>query len=675
MILGATITGSLILNGVNLSSITGSEASINALNSFTASAATTGSNVFKSNQTVTGSVDITGSLTVVGPITGTVTTASYVLNAVSASYALNATTASYALISTSASFTLNATSASYAANATTASYALVATSASYAANSDLLDGRDSLTFANTGSNSFVGQQNINGSVAITGSLVTTGAITAQTLNVQQVTSSIVYSSGSNIFGNSVSNTQSITGSLQVTGSTHYLLGNVGIGTTSPVSALNVAGTTGINWVGSGNSSYGLATIGTGGITGSSLWVNTPSLNSNFHSGFGVTGTYGTPAQRSVVNLTAYGVYSSGGYGSDLAFSTTNGVAITEVLRLSSAGAATFSGITRIGLGGTALGKFSVNDGTNINLSIKVGQTDATAVMLNAYNDDASANIPLEFRASKFAFQSGNVGINTTTPVQPLQLGEVSVIAQDVNSMYIGANFGSGTGGNYIKSQFANQIHFDSAVGSINFKVAASGTLGNAISYTTALTIASTGAATFSSTATAPTFTATSTLNASVSVSLSNPGANGVSDGPYFRYLNTTNSYQILKQINANTDEDTWSIRGGSWTKIGTLNAVTGAYTALSDINKKKDFELSTIGLNAILGLKPTLYRMLDEENTDKNLGFIAQEVKEFIPQAYVENGGDDYKFIGLNYNAIVAALVKGMQEQQSQIEALKLLIK
>jgi hypothetical protein len=207
MILGATITGSLILNGVNLSSITGSEASINALNSFTASAATTGSNVFKSNQTVTGSVDITGSLTVVGPITGTVTTASYVLNAVSASYALNATTASYALVSTSAS---------------------------YAANSDLLDDRDSLTFANTGSNAFVGTQNINGSVAITGSLTTTGAITAQTLNVQQVTSSIVYSSGSNVFGNSVSNTQSMTGSVGISGSLEV----VGAGTVTGILTLN-----------------------------------------------------------------------------------------------------------------------------------------------------------------------------------------------------------------------------------------------------------------------------------------------------------------------------------------------------------------------------------------------------------------------------------------------------
>ena len=67
-------------------------------------------------------------------------------------------------------------------------------------------------------NAFVGTQNINGDVAITGSLTTTGAITAQTLNVQQVTSSIVYSSGSNIFGNSISNTQSMTGSVGITGS-------------------------------------------------------------------------------------------------------------------------------------------------------------------------------------------------------------------------------------------------------------------------------------------------------------------------------------------------------------------------------------------------------------------------------------------------------------------------
>ena len=161
---------------------------------------------------ISGSSTITGNLTVLGSISGSTN------SAISASYALNATSASYALNATSASYALNTTTSSFALNATSASYSNNSTSASYAVNSDLLDGRDSTTFANTGSNSFVGTQNINGSVAITGSLTTTGTITAQTLNVQQVTSSIVYSSGSNVFGNSVSNTQSMTGSVGISGS-------------------------------------------------------------------------------------------------------------------------------------------------------------------------------------------------------------------------------------------------------------------------------------------------------------------------------------------------------------------------------------------------------------------------------------------------------------------------
>lgn len=45
-----------------------------------------------------------------------------------------------------------------------------------------------------------------------------GTITAQTLVVQTVSSSIVYSSGSNIFGNNLTNTQVFTGSVSITGS-------------------------------------------------------------------------------------------------------------------------------------------------------------------------------------------------------------------------------------------------------------------------------------------------------------------------------------------------------------------------------------------------------------------------------------------------------------------------
>jgi hypothetical protein len=88
-------------------------------------------------------------------------------------------------------------------------------------------------FATTGSNQF------NGSQAITGSLTVTGQVVAQTLNVQQVTSSIVYSSGSNIFGNNSGNKHQFTGSLQVSGSSHYVLGNVGISTITPQTPLQI----------------------------------------------------------------------------------------------------------------------------------------------------------------------------------------------------------------------------------------------------------------------------------------------------------------------------------------------------------------------------------------------------------------------------------------------------
>jgi len=74
---------------------------------------------------------------------------------------------------------------------------------------------------------------------LTGDLTVTGTLTAQDLHVQEVTSSIVYSSGSNIFGTLSSDTQTFNGSLQVSGSTNYLLGDVGIGTTSPGAKLHV----------------------------------------------------------------------------------------------------------------------------------------------------------------------------------------------------------------------------------------------------------------------------------------------------------------------------------------------------------------------------------------------------------------------------------------------------
>jgi hypothetical protein len=61
----------------------------------------------------------------------------------------------------------------------------------------------------------------------------------------------------------------------------------------------------------------------------------------------------------------------------------------------------------------------------------------------------------------------------------------------------------------------------------------------------------------------------------------------------------------------------------------------------------------------------------EDDNVDKQLGFIAQEVQHIIPQAYSETGEGEDKFIGLNYQAITATLVKAIQELEARLKTLE----
>ena len=93
----------------------------------------------------------------------------------------------------------------------TASYSNQSLSASYATTSSYSLVASSSNTLNSSNNYAIGQLTAS-------SALFSGTITAQTLVVQTVTSSIEYSSGSNIFGNSLSNTQTFTGSVNITGS-------------------------------------------------------------------------------------------------------------------------------------------------------------------------------------------------------------------------------------------------------------------------------------------------------------------------------------------------------------------------------------------------------------------------------------------------------------------------
>jgi hypothetical protein len=143
------------------------------------------------------------------------------------------------------------------------------------------------------------------------------------------------------------------------------------------------------------------------------------------------------------------------------------------------------------------------------------------------------------------------------------------------------------------------------------------------------------------------------------------GAAGIAAGNYCEVGNDDNVGYIDTIRAVNSGDFHFRFDG---TSRATINRSTGVYVATSDINKKKDIELSKIGLSEIMQLKPSLYRMKeDESDGQKELGFIAQEVKLVIPNAYQESGD----FIGLNYNPIVAALTKAVQELKAELDTLK----
>jgi hypothetical protein len=139
------------------------------------------------------------------------------------------TTASYNAFSSSV---LTATASLYALI-----YSLGAYTASGIQDSSSFNNRINIisgSYATTGSNTFTNSQTIQGNLTVTQNIITNKLI------VQSVTASQTYSSGSNIFGNDLSNTQTFTGSLQITGSSHYILGQLGVGITSPGFSLHLS---------------------------------------------------------------------------------------------------------------------------------------------------------------------------------------------------------------------------------------------------------------------------------------------------------------------------------------------------------------------------------------------------------------------------------------------------
>ena len=98
--------------------------------------------------------------------------------------------------------------------------------------------------------------------------------------------------------------------------------------------------------------------------------------------------------------------------------------------------------------------------------------------------------------------------------------------------------------------------------------------------------------------------------------------------------------------------------------ITTTNTAT-AYNTSSDA-RLKDVTGEARGLEVINKLNPVSYNWKADGKADE--GLIAQEVQEIVPNAVTQNSDDYYQ---MDYSKLVVHLVKGMKEQQEQIEALQ----
>ena len=110
---------------------------------------------------------------------------------------------------------------------------------------------------------------------------------------------------------------------------------------------------------------------------------------------------------------------------------------------------------------------------------------------------------------------------------------------------------------------------------------------------------------------------------------------------------------------------------------GSVLAINGNvnFTASSDRRLKDNIKDSQLGLNFIKTLRPVSYFRKNDVNKKTEYGFIAQELEEDFKAAGDPNNAviskDNDGMLGVRYNDFISISVKAIQEQQELIEALQ----
>lgn len=129
-----------------------------------------------------------------------------------------------------------------------------------------------------------------------------------------------------------------------------------------------------------------------------------------------------------------------------------------------------------------------------------------------------------------------------------------------------------------------------------------------------------------------------------------------------------------------------SAYGGTTQYAGYFNGnvhINGTLTQTSDARLKKEIADLPNALGQVMSLRPRTYRYRISDfpgmslAEGKQFGLVAQEVAAVYPEivrevvAPAEKGKTAEKFLAVDYVKLIPVLVKAIQEQQAEIEALK----
>ena len=429
------------------------------------------------------------------------------------------------------------------------------------------------------------------------------------------------------------------------------------------------------------------------INGAAKWFGATSTN--FAQTGGQIDYYDTGGQF------RFNAYKADSTGAEIVFNTGGTTSFAQRMVIDSSG--------RVGIGTDSpfsSAKLQVRTDTDRNVAIQTGTTHTTGIKINAFNDAANTNIPLELNGSLLSLKTGE------TERMRIDSSGISEFKNDgsttskQNSVIRLSGGGAANGYTLIndlytstESQLNIGIGYSGSPVVISQNCKVSATVGN--QYLSSNAQANTrpqaflldaGDFIFKNTQTSATRAIDSVVSLDERMRITSTGNIEVTGGSFYNtagitYIGKNSEFEfvdaqasVTKRFRPGVD-NSFDLGDSSrrWDDVWATNPTIQT----SDRNEKNTIKDTDLGLDFINKLKPVSYKWNNKTRT--HYGLIAQDVEDLLDEinkdsenfaglikSDVSEEKDNSKHLyGLRYNEFISPMIKAIQELKAEVDKLK----